>query len=78
MTGTLRRTVGPVARHTLARFAVAGGIGFALVWLGVPYLIGKVLVSGVVAVVTYVGSRWWVFRGSVAEQPEPEPAAIVP
>jgi putative flippase GtrA len=47
----------------------------ALVWLSVPYLIAKVLVSGVVALVNYVASRWWVFRTVPAiAQPEPEPA----
>jgi putative flippase GtrA len=34
----------------------------AVVWLGVQYLVAKVLVSGVVAVINYVVSRWWVFR----------------
>ncbi len=34
----------------------------ALVWLSVWYLIAKVLTSGVVAIVNYVASRWWVFR----------------
>ena len=49
----------------------------ALVWLGVPYLAAKVLVSGVVAVVNYVASRWWVFRAApVALAPEPEPAVV--
>jgi putative flippase GtrA len=48
----------------------------ALVWLALPYLIAKLLVSGVVAVVNYVVSRWWVFRvAPAAAQPEPEPAA---
>jgi putative flippase GtrA len=50
----------------------------ALVWLAVPYLIAKVLVSGVVAVVNYVASRWWVFRVARVPAPaEPEPAATV-
>jgi putative flippase GtrA len=36
----------------------------ALVWLAVKYLLAKVLTSGVVAVVNYTASRWWVFRPS--------------
>ena len=51
----------------------------ALVWAGVPYLVAKVLVSGVVALVNYVVSRWWVFQvAPVVAQPElePEPAAV--
>lgn len=48
----------------------------ALVWLAMPYLIAKVLVSGVVALINYAVSRWWVFRlAPVLGQPEPEPAA---
>jgi putative flippase GtrA len=53
----------------------------ALVWLGVPYLVAKVLVSGVVALVNYVASRWWVFRtvpGAVRPEPQPEPATVAP
>ncbi len=34
----------------------------ALAWLSVWYLVAKVLTSGVVAIVNYVASRWWVFR----------------
>jgi len=34
----------------------------ALVWLSVWYLVAKVVTSGVVAVVNYIASRWWVFR----------------
>jgi putative flippase GtrA len=34
----------------------------ALVWFAVSYLIAKVLTSGVVALVNYAASRWWVFR----------------
>jgi putative flippase GtrA len=34
----------------------------ALVWLAVSYLIAKVLTSGLVGVVNYAASRWWVFR----------------
>jgi putative flippase GtrA len=147
MAGAARRRLGALARHSMARFAVVGLIGFgtdvgllwllhgvlsmwlplatalaylvafamsfvmsrewvfpeagnmrrqivrycvlvagvllmtvlgvqALVWLTMPYLIAKVLVSGVVAVVNYVVSRWWVFRVAPAvAQPEPEPAA---
>jgi putative flippase GtrA len=49
----------------------------ALAWLGVPYLIAKVLVSGVVAVVNYAASRWWVFRlDPVAATPEPVTAGV--
>jgi putative flippase GtrA len=49
----------------------------ALVWLGVPYLAAKVVVSGVVALVNYVVSRWWVFRAApVGAQPEPAPASV--
>jgi len=47
--------------------------------LGVPYPVAKVLVSGVVAVVNYVVSRWWVFRvipALAAAELEPEQAAI--
>ncbi len=33
-----------------------------LVWLSLPYLIAKVFTSGVVALLNYVASRWWVFR----------------
>jgi putative flippase GtrA len=150
MVGTLRGAVGTVARHSMTRFAVVGGIGFgtdiallwllhglahmwlplatalaylvafaisfvlsrewvfpdaggmrrqlyrylwlvagvllltvagvqALVWLGVPYLIAKLLTSGVVALVNYVASRWWVFRITPVEMsPEPEPVAVAP
>jgi putative flippase GtrA len=49
--------------------------------LGVPYPVAKVLVSGVVAVVNYVVSRWWVFRAIpalAAAEPEPEQAAVAP
>jgi putative flippase GtrA len=48
-----------------------------LAWLGVPYLAAKVATSGVVAIVNYVASRWWVFRVTPAmAQPEPEPASV--
>jgi putative flippase GtrA len=150
MTVTLRGVVDAVARHSMVRFAVVGGIGFgtdvfllwllhgvahlwlwlatalaylvafaigfvlsrewvfpesgrsrrqiyrycwlvagvllltvvgvqALAWLGVPYLIAKVVTSGVVAVVNYVSSRWWVFRVAPAvarPEPEPEPVSV--
>ena len=52
-----------------------------VVRLGVPYLVAKVLVSGVVAVVNYVVSRWWVFRVAPAPalaEPRPEQAAVAP
>ncbi len=148
MPGTLRGAVRGLVRHSMARFAVVGAIGFgtdvgllwllhgvlglwlppatalaylvafavsfvlsrewvfphagdarrqiyrygalvagillltvvgvqALVWLDMPYLVAKVLVSGLVAVVNYVASRWWVFRVTpAATQCEPEPAAV--
>jgi|GEM_PF-956628 putative flippase GtrA len=53
----------------------------ALVSFDVQYLVAKVLVSGVVAVVNYVVSRWWVFRATpalAAAEPEPEQAAVAP
>jgi putative flippase GtrA len=53
----------------------------ALVWVGVQYLVAKVLISGVVAVVNYVISRWWVFRvtpAPAAVEPQPEQAAVTP
>jgi putative flippase GtrA len=53
----------------------------ALVLLGVQYLVAKVLVSGVVAVINYVVSRWWVFRvtpAPAATEPQPEQAAVAP
>lgn len=157
MSGSVRGLVRAVAGHSMARFAVVGGIGFgtdvALLWLlhgvahmwlslatalaylvafalsfvlsrewvfpdtgdmrrqvyrycllvagvllltvlgvkalvslGVQYLVAKVLVSGVVAVVNYVVSRWWVFRVIPApaaaepqpDLPQPEQAAVAP
>ncbi len=53
----------------------------AVVSLGVQYLVAKVLISGVVAVVNYVVSRWWVFRATpvpALAEPEPEQAAVAP
>jgi putative flippase GtrA len=52
----------------------------ALVWVTVPYLVAKVLTSGVVALVNYVASRWWVFRVEPVAEPqrEPEPVAATP
>jgi putative flippase GtrA len=49
----------------------------ALTWLGVPYLAAKLFTSGVVAIVNYVASRWWVFRVTAAAQPEREPETAV-
>lgn len=53
----------------------------ALAWLGVPYLIAKLVTSGVVAIVNYVASRWWVFRAApalAAPHREPETATLIP
>jgi putative flippase GtrA len=33
-----------------------------LTWLGLPYLVSKVVTSGVVAAINYVAFRLWVFR----------------
>ena len=50
----------------------------ALTWLGVPYLAAKLVTSGVVAIVNYVASRWWVFRvPAIPTEPEREPEAAV-
>jgi putative flippase GtrA len=50
----------------LAVFAAVVGLTVLgvqwLVWLSLPYLIAKVFTSGVVAVLNYAASRWWVFR----------------
>ena len=55
-----------------------GGVQ-ALVWLAVPYLVAKVITSGLVALINYVVSRWWVFRPIPAvARPEPQPVAVAP
>jgi putative flippase GtrA len=52
----------------------------ALAWLGVPYLAAKLVTSGVVAIVNYVVSRWWVFPAVpalAAPDTEPETASAI-
>jgi putative flippase GtrA len=34
----------------------------ALVWFSLPYLVAKTATSGVVALLNYAASRWWVFH----------------
>jgi len=63
----------PLAQ-ALRRFALVAVGGFVLneglyaglLWAGWGYRLALVTVLAAVAVVTYVASRWWAFRGRAA------------
>lgn len=55
------------------RFAVVAGVGFLLTgllmaalngWLGVPYLLAQLAITGIVLIWSFLGNRLWTFAAA--------------